>query len=211
MPMTPRLHYAHFALLLALVSCTENDGSRLVNSIAEFDQVVATLQPGDKVILANGTWTDVELKFMRRGTADKPIEMTAEEPGKVIITGQSNLSISGSHLIVSGLVFKDGYTPTSEVISFRTSKDDLANNVRVTNNVIDSFSNPERFSSDIWVALYGKNNQFDHNSLLNKGNAGVTLAVRMVTEESRENGHVIEYNYFGPRQILGSNGGETLG
>ena len=32
----------------------------------------------------------------------------------------------------------------------------------------------------------------------------------MNTEASRENGHIIEYNYFGPRQTLGSNGGETL-
>jgi poly(beta-D-mannuronate) lyase len=107
-------------------------------------------------------------------------------------------------------LFRDGFTPTSEVISFRTSEDELANNSRVTNTVIDNFSNPERQDSDIWVALYGKNNRFDRNSLLNKRNKGVTLAVRMNTEASRENGHVIEYNYFGPRQTLGSNGGETL-
>ena len=136
--------------------------------------------------------------------------MTAEEPGKVIITGQSNLAFSGSNIVVSGLVFKDGYTPTSEVISFRTSKEELANNSRVTNTVIDGFSNPERHDSDTWVAIYGKNNQFDHNSLIGKGNRGVTLAVRLNTEASLENGHVIEYNYFGPRETLGSNGGETL-
>ncbi len=210
MPMNSRLHYVLCALILALVSCAQDENANLVNSIEEFNQVIATLQPGDKVILANGTWTDVELRFIAEGLADNPIELTAEEPGKVIISGQSNLSISGSHLVVSGLVFKDGYTPTSEVISFRTSQDDVANHVRVTNNVIDNFSNPERSASDIWVALYGKNNQFDHNSLLNKGNSGVTLAVRMNTEASRENGHVIEYNYLGPRQTLGSNGGETI-
>ena len=107
-------------------------------------------------------------------------------------------------------MFKDGYTPTSEVISFRTSKDELANNSRVTNTVIDNFSNPERHDTDLWVGLYGKNNRFDHNSLIDKGNRGVTVAVRMNTEASHENGHVIEYNYFGPRQTLGSNGGETL-
>ncbi len=210
MPMTPKMPYVLCALILALVSCAQNDDGHLVNSIEEFNQAVAALRPGDKVILANGTWTDVELKFMAQGLPDQPIELTAEEPGKVIITGQSNLGISGAHLVVSGLVFKDGYTPTSEVISFRTSEDALANNVRLTNNVIDNFSNPERYSSDIWVALYGKNNQVDHNSLLNKGNSGVTLAVRLTTEASQENGHVIEYNYFGPRQTLGSNGGETL-
>ena len=210
MPMTPRLRYVLCALILVLASCAQDDDTYLVNSIDEFDQAVAAAQPGDKVILANGTWADVELKFRAQGLPDKPIELRAEAPGGVVITGQSNLSISGSHLIVSGLVFKDGFTPTSEVISLRTSGDELANHVRLTNNVIDNFSNPERFASDIWIAMYGRNNQVDHNSLLNKGNAGVTLAVRMTTEASQENGHIIEYNYFGPRQTLGSNGGETL-
>ena len=183
---------------------------QLVRNIDEFNAATKALDPGDKVILASGTWSDVELVVRGVGTAEAPIRLTAEEPGKVIISGQSNLGISGEHIVVSGLVFKDGYTPTSEVISFRTSKDELANNSRVTNTVIDSFSNPERHSSDTWVAMYGKDNRFDNNTLLNKGNRGVTLAVRMNTQASQENGHVIERNYFGPRQTLGSNGGETL-
>ena len=197
-------------LSLVLAGCAEHDNSNVVRNIGEFDDAVAAAEPGTRIVLASGEWSDVELVFKANGLPEQPIELTAEEPGKVIINGQSNLSVSGSHLIVSNLVFKDGFTPTTEVIAFRTSKEDLANNVRVTNTVIDSFTNPERHSSDIWVAIYGKNNRFDHNSLLNKGNAGVTLAVRMNTEASRENGHIIEYNYFGPRQTLGSNGGETL-
>ena len=205
-----RFHFIPFVLVLTLVSCAQEDDGTLVRTISEFDAAVANLQPGDKVVLANGTWTDVEFELKAEGLPDKPIELTAEEPGKVIISGESNLAFSGSHIIVSGLVFKDGYTPTSEVISFRTSKEELANNSRVTNTVIDGFSNPERHDSDTWVAMYGKNNQFDHNSLIGKGNRGVTLAVRLNTQASLENGHVIEYNYFGPRETLGSNGGETL-
>jgi len=205
-----RFHVIPLALILALVSCAKKTDDGIVRSIDEFDSAVATLQPGDTVTLGNGTWTDVEFELKANGQPDQPITLTAEEPGKVIITGQSNLRFSGSHIVVSGLVFKDGYTPTSEVISFRTSKDELANNSRVTNTVIDNFTNPERHDSDLWVGIYGKNNRFDRNSLTNKGNRGVTVAVRMNTEASRENGHIIEHNYFGPRQILGSNGGETL-
>jgi poly(beta-D-mannuronate) lyase len=197
-------------LILSLASCDQDVDTGIVSTIDEFNLVVATLKPGDTVTLGNGTWTDVEFELKANGLPDQPITMTVEEPGKVIITGQSNLRFSGSHIVVSGLVFRDGYTPTTEVISFRTSKDDLANNSRVTNTVIDNFSNPERHDSDLWVGIYGKNNRFDHNSLIGKGNRGVTLAVRMNTEASRENGHIIEYNYFGPRQTLGSNGGETI-
>ncbi len=204
-----------FALTFVTVAflsfaCTQEKSGLLVSSTAEFNDAVASVKPGTVIRLANGVWENVELKFMGKGNADNPIELTAEEPGKVIITGQSNLEISGEYLVISNLVFKDGFTPTSEVISFRTSKDQLANNTRLTNCVIDNFSNPERFDSDLWVAIYGKNNKVDHNSLVNKGNQGVTMAVRLDKEESRENNHILEYNYFGPRQILGSNGGETL-
>ena len=208
--MTFRSYLIPFLSILVLASCTQNDDAEIVRTIEQFNEAVASLQPGEKVVLANGTWTDVEFKFKADGLPDQPVELTAEEPGKVIITGRSNLSISGEHIVVSGLVFKDGFTPTSEVISFSTSRDEVANHSRVTNTVIDSFSNPERHDTDTWVAIYGKNNRFDHNSLLNKGNHGVTVAVRLNTEASRENDHVIEYNYFGPRQTLGSNGGETL-
>ncbi|MYA35818.1 MAG: alginate lyase [Gammaproteobacteria bacterium] len=210
MKMNQKLRLIPFTVIAALVSCAPDDDAQLVRTMEEFDQAVAMLQPGDQVVLANGVWTDVEFKFRAEGLPEQPIELKAEEPGKVIITGQSNLGISGEHIVVSGLVFRDGFTPTSEVISFRTSSQELANHTRVTNTVIDNFSNPERFVSDIWVSIYGKNNRFDHNSLLNKGNSGVTLAVRLNTEDSLDNDHVIEYNYFGPRQILGSNGGETL-
>ncbi len=210
--MNPNRYSGLLSLIVfaALAACTSDVDGKLVRDLDEFNAAIETLKPGDRLVLANGTWSDVELILRAQGTAEMPIELSAEEPGRVIISGESNLQISGEYIVVSGLVFKDGYTPTSEVISFRTAKDELANNSRVTNTVIDSFNNPERFSSDTWVSIYGKNNRFDHNTLLNKGNRGVTLAVKMNTTASQENGHVIEDNYFGPRQTLGSNGGETL-
>ena len=202
---------SQFMLSIAtVIACGDIATAQMVRNMEEFDVAMQNLQAGDELVMAGGIWRDVELKFKGNGTPGKPITLRAEEPGKVIISGQSNLRISGQHIVVTGLVFKDGFTPTSEVISFRTSREDLANHTRVTNTVIDNFSNPERHDTDTWVALYGKNNRFDHNSLLNKGNRGVTLAVKLGTEASRENNHVIEYNYFGPRQTLGSNGGETL-
>ncbi len=176
----------------------------------EYRAAIAELQAGDKVILQNGIWSDFEILFEGQGTAEKPIILTAETKGKVIISGESNLRLAGEHLLISGLVFKDGYTPTSAVIEFRKNKKELANYTRVTETVIDHFNNPERFENDYWVAMYGKHNRFDHNHLEGKSNKGVTMAVRLNTPESQENYHRIDHNYFGPRQILGSNGGETL-
>ncbi|WP_215396501.1 polysaccharide lyase 6 family protein [Rheinheimera oceanensis] len=182
----------------------------LVANKAEFDQAVSAARPGDTIILKNGVWRDVEIIFTGEGTAAAPITLTAQTKGKVILSGQSNLRLAGNYLVVSGLVFKDGYTPSNEVISFRRNKHHLANHSRVTEVVIDNYSNPDRHESDYWVALYGKNNRFDHNYLVGKHNKGVTLAVRLDSEQSQQNQHRIDYNYFGHRPPLGSNGAETI-
>ena len=195
---------------LFLVGSTVNAAERLVSNQREFSHATQRLEPGDTVVLANGVWEDFEILLEGRGTEQQPITLTAQKEGQVIISGKSNLRLAGEYLVVSGLVFKNGHTPTEAVISFRKNKNEVANHSRVTETVIDRFNNPERFEPDYWVAMYGKHNRFDHNHLEGKRNKGVTMAVRMDTQASRENHHRIDHNYFGPRPILGSNGGETL-
>jgi len=182
----------------------------LVEDQEEYFEAVKNIGPGDTIKLADGTWNNFEILFTGEGDEDNPISLMAETKGEVILTGQSNLRIAGEYLEVSGLVFKDGFTPTQEVVSFRQNKDHLANNSRITEIVIDNFNQPERQEPDFWVMMYGKNNRFDHNHLVGKRNKGVTMAVRLNSEASQENHHQIDHNYFGPRSILGSNGGETL-
>jgi len=195
--------------LVGLSSCNAEAEEYLVEDQEAYQEAVKRAKAGDVIRLANGTWEDFEIVFTGKGKKDKPIRLAAETKGEVILSGQSNLRMAGEYLEVSGLVFKDGYTPTSEVIAFRNSKD-FANNSRITEVVIDNYNNPERYETDFWVMMYGKNNRFDHNHLVGKRNKGVTMAVRMNDVASQENYHRIDHNYFGPRQILGSNGGETL-
>lgn len=181
-----------------------------VESQEQYRALLTQLVPGDSIVLKDGIWNDFEIIFEGHGEPGLPITLRAETPGQVYITGQSNLALAGEYLLVQGLVFRDGYTPSQSVISFRKSKTAIANNSRVTQTVIHNFTNPERFEADYWVAIYGKNNRFDHNHLEGKRNRGVTLAVRLDSDASRENYHRIDHNYFGPRPTLGSNGGETL-
>ena len=197
-------------VLTFALSQTALSETLLVHSQDEFEDAVEDLEPGDTIMLANGEWRDFEILFTGVGTPERPITLTAETRGEVLITGQSNLRMAGEYLVVSGLVFRDGYTPTNTVISFRRTGGDLAYHSRVTETVIDRFNNPERHESEFWVMMYGKHNRFDHNHLVGKSTVGVTMAVRLDSEESQENHHRIDHNYFGPRPILGSNGGETL-
>ena len=191
-------------------SCTIAQKTETVKNVAEFEAAVKKAQPGDQIILANGIWMDSELLFQANGSAEKPITLSVEDKGKVILSGASNLRIAGNHLVVQGLVFKNGYTPTNAVISFRKNREEMANNSRLTECVIDNFNNPERQVQDYWVTIYGKNNRIDHNHISGKKNLGVTMIVGLDTEDSRANNHQIDHNYFGPRPTYGNNGGETL-
>jgi len=182
----------------------------LVHDAAAYAQVANTLQPGDTVILADGVWRDTDLLLRGTGKIGQPIKLTAQTPGKVILSGQSQLRLAGSYLEVSNLVFRDGWAPGGEVVSFRASSKEWATHSRVTGVVIDGYNKPDRQQSDNWVGMYGQHNRFDHNQLVGKTNAGTTLVVVRNATSGLDNRHRIDHNWFGPRPNLGSNGGETL-
>lgn len=204
--------YLIMVCLLLLSACGTQLTAKeyFVDSKQAYKNIAADLKAGDTVILKNGIWNDFEILFEGQGTEASPITLTAETKGQVTLSGQSNLRLSGEYLIVSGLVFKDGYTPSSSVIEFRKNKSNFAYHSRVTEVVIDNYNNPDKRESDYWVALYGQHNRFDHNHLVGKRNKGVTVAVRLNSEKSQQNYHKIDHNYFGYRPTFGSNGGETL-
>ena len=160
-------------VFITILSCAQNnDQSVLVKNVPEFDKAVSEAGPGTVIKLANGIWKDAELLFEGTGSDSLPIVLTAETKGEVFLEGSSNLRIAGSFLEVSGLVFRNGYTRTSAVISFRKDDQHLANNSRLTECVIDNYSNPERHEQDYWIAIYGKNNRVDHNHLVGKKKFG---------------------------------------
>jgi len=184
--------------------------STLVATPAEYQQALSGVRPGDTIVLKDGVWRDFQILFEGEGRAGQPITLTAETPGGVVLSGQSNLRLAGRQLLVSNLVFRDGWSPTGEVVSFRRSKEHRAIDSRVTGLVIDGYNKPDRATSDNWVALYGHDNRFDHNHLTGKTNVGTTLVVVRDEQQGLDNRHRIDHNYFGPRPNLGSNGGETM-
>lgn len=172
-------------------------------------QAVRSAKPGDTLIIKDGIYRDLEINFIGRGDSAKPIVIKAQSPGKVVISGQSSLRLAGTGIEVHGFHFTNGYAPNGAAIEFRSGAE-VANHCRITNCAIDNFSPPSRETENSWVALYGRRNRFDHNSIVGKLNAGVTLAVILDEERNIENHHLIDHNYFGERPNLGSNGGETI-
>ena len=193
-----------------LISVPSRSNDKIVKSVDAFNERLAKIQPGDTILIGNGVWKDAELKFSAKGSKNQMVYILAEEKGKVFFEGESNIKMGGEFVHLEGLVFRNGYTATNSVISLRNDKNTPCNNCRLTECVIDDYNPSERFDTDYWIEVYGKNNRIDHNYLMAKRNRGVTVAVRMKNESDRENHHRIDHNYFGYRPSLGSNGGETL-
>lgn len=181
-----------------------------VKTPAELEAAIKAVQPGDHIVLREGEWQDTVVKFKGKGTVDAPITLRARVPGKTIFTGASALRIGGEYLIVEGLWFQDPNPSVGDTLEFRLDSKNLASNCRLTGCAValnsDVGSKDDKESR--WVGLYGKSNRVDHCLFQGKLTKGTTLVVWL--GDKNVGRHVIEENYFGPREKLGKNGGETI-
>lgn len=174
-----------------------------------FANAAKTVTAGDTLILQDGTWADARLKIHAQGTAEKPVTIKAQTPGKVVFTGDSRLSVGGAHIIVDGLWFQN---PTGEEsIELRMDYAHVANDCRVTNcAVTNELPASKSKTSTRFVSIYGSRNRIDHCYIAGKTTEGTTLVVWLSEEVQGQGKHQIDHNHFGPRERLGKNGGETI-
>ena len=198
-----------FKLFIALLLFSSSMSAQYyVSSASELNSVLSSLVPGDTVIMTDGVWTNQQVIFDAFGNENDSIVLKAETPGHVILTGTSTLRIRGKYLKVDGLRFEGGYSADNGVIEFRRGSS-KAYNSRLTNTTIVNY-NPESKGDEYkWVSIYGTNNRVDHCFFENKLNDGALLVV-WPPDSGEETFHRIDNNYFGERQPLGYNGGETI-
>ena len=181
----------------------------LVKDNNELKKAIEDAEPGDKIVMANGIWKDVEIKITNSGTKDNPIILSAETAGEVLIQGQSNLKLGGDYITVKGLHFVNGFSPSKSVITFGV-KETVANHCTVSNCVIKDYNQQQRNNQDLWVLIMGRHNQLDHCYLTGKSNKGPTVRVDLKGNQSINNYHKIINNHFGPRPPKGGPSAETI-
>ncbi len=197
--------------VLLTVSAKNNSvKTSLVKNIDELNTAIENAKPGDKIVMANGTWNDVEIRFKGNGNKQHPITLTAETEGKVIISGKSDLKLGGSYLVVSGLYFTNGASPSNAVIEFAIDDITVANHSRVTSTVIIDFNKAQRNHTDLWVLFKGRHNELDHCYIAGKSNRGPTIRIDLAGNKSIKNYHKIHNNYFGHRPPKGGPSAETI-
>lgn len=205
-------YLALIALSTVLLGCGEQKGINklFVSNTDELTEAISNAKPGAEIIMVDGEWKDVQIRFTGHGTKKQPITLRAETPGQVILKGKSDLKLGGEHLVVDGLYFKEGASPSRSVIQFFINEDTLANHSRVTNCVIKDFNKPQKNMQDLWVLFKGRHNQLDHCYLAGKSNRGPTVRVDIAGNQSIKNYHKIVNNHFGPRPPKGGPSAETI-
>ena len=131
-----------FSLIVSLFGCKgiSSGEKTVVSDSTELQTAIENAEPGSEIILKNGIWKDLQIQFYGNGTANSPITLRAETAGEVFIEGITNLEFGGEYLTVSGLHFRNGYTPTRNLIQFKMSNDTLANHCKFTNCVIEDLT-----------------------------------------------------------------------
>jgi poly(beta-D-mannuronate) lyase len=182
------------ALIFFVLHTAATAAEYRITNAAQFAAITDKLRPGDVVVMADGEWKKESRTFSARGTAEKPITLRAETPGKVMLLDGSTLVIAGEHVVVSGLSFGPGESDRS-AIELRGT------NCRLTEtSIVDG-------KYKFFVHVRGTSNRIDHCYLAGKTSVHPTLQVEV---EGKPNYHRIDHNYFGPRPPLRRNGGETI-
>lgn len=79
-----------------------------VSTIAELYQSVNKLKPGDRLLLQDGIYNNIQLVVLVSGLHENPVHVTAENPGKVHFTGDAKVELRGENIVLRGIYFKEG-------------------------------------------------------------------------------------------------------
>ena len=140
-------------LLLCLPLWTSgNTIEYYVKNADEIEDVMTYAIPGDILIIVNSVWADQRIEFEGEGAEADSITLRAETPGRVILTGNSNLRISGRYLVVKDLWFLNGESPSGGVIEFRGDRGS-AHHCRLTQTAILNYNPVNEFKDYKWISL----------------------------------------------------------
>lgn len=182
-----------------------------VGSLEELKTGIKNAQPGDHIVVANGTYTlDGFIAISKKtGTATEPIVIKAETVLGVTLQGTGSFNITNSsHVIIHGFRF----TGTTARLGNNDSYDQAltlrdSNNCRITRN---SFRMKDAKKA-YWTIITGKgdDHRIDRNEYADKPAEGCFVVVYgppgAMSLRTR-----IDHNYFHGQTFTGDNGGECM-
>lgn len=168
-----------------------------VSSLSALQNAVNSAKPGDRIELADGSYTaSTAIQLKRSGTSTAPITVTAANTGRAEIRGATGFSFAGGvhNVVLQGFTLRHGG-------SLSIPSD--AHHIRLTRNTV-------QLSGDgNWVTVNGDDVEVDHNTFQNRSTAGVFLQVAGPSDDVAKR-TAIHHNYFYNHTFGGKNGGESI-
>jgi hypothetical protein len=170
-----------------------------VTSVAQLQSAASQAQPGDRIELADGSYsTSKAIALSKSGTSAAPITIAAAHTGKAEIKGTDGFSFGGiSYVTVEGFRLTH-----QNAVNIPTG----ANHVRLTRNVIQL----SKSSTKNWVTVACDDCEVDHDTFQHKSSVGVFLQISGPGSSGMAQRVRIHHNYFYDHSYSGSNGGESI-
>ncbi|MEV6243922.1 polysaccharide lyase 6 family protein [Lentzea sp. NPDC051838] len=168
-----------------------------VTSLAALQTALDAAKPGDRIELADGTYTSSKAITIKRSG----VTVAAEHVGKAEIRGEAGFVFGAvSEVAVEGFVLKH---------KGRLAVPVDAHHVRITRNVFELNVPVIPDDAGGFVEVNGNDVQVDHNTFQNRTNEGVYLHV------GGPKGGIAKrtwahHNYFFNHRFAGGNGGESV-
>ncbi len=189
-------------LLFTLAFCllTILSQAQLVTNTTQLNNAINSASPGTTIILADGTWNNVFIDIDKDGTSAAPITIKAENPGSVLMTGNSAVYMEGNYLTLSGLVFQNASNLVVDDEEIRPVIElKRCNNCKIINTKIDSYNGTEsqKAFKFKWILTDGRDNEIAYNSFI--GKYGVGSIINDNRNSTEPDYLEIHHNYFADR------------
>ncbi|MFE1268219.1 polysaccharide lyase 6 family protein [Streptomyces sp. NPDC058758] len=176
-------------------------GTVNVGSISALQSAIDAAVPGDRIVLADGSYTVPSAGIRvtgKQGTTAAPITIVSASRGGAVLNGAAGFVLSNSgNITISGFAFRQ---TTTFVIPADCSR------IRLTRN---DFKLADSAGLD-WVTVRGDDAKIDRNYFHHRTSQGIFLVVDGPgTTAMAQRTHIFR-NYFADHSYTGANGGEAI-
>lgn len=181
-------------------------------SLINLNSFLAKIKQGDTIIIDDGNYNNLNLNINTNGTLQKRVTIKSKNPGKVILSGNSSVKITGSYTTFANFIFQNVTTDISGKgnrltgcdISLNTQTGPIVS-ISDINNRVDHCIFHDYSKSGVWLELIRSNTNLnyaliDHNIFKNRipgtGNGFETIRLGTSTNSLSNSRTIVEQNLF---------------
>ncbi|MGX1885497.1 chondroitinase-B domain-containing protein [Streptomyces sp. NPDC055287] len=188
--------------LNTLMATSASAATTLVGSLDELQNAIVRAVPGDRIVLADGTYTVPPRGAIsvtgKNGTSSAPITIVSESRGGAVLQGERSFVFSNSsNVTISGFAFRQSTTLEIPASCPR---------IRLTRN---DFRFADISGLD-WVVVRADDVKIDRNRFHDKSTEGIFVVVDGPGSTAMAQRLHIYKNHFSGHSFAGANGGEPI-